>query len=105
MTIVPDRLARAMAFSAASLVSDFPKSCKLAGNSEIANIVINALSGVPMRNLSVAPSALKSKNNAAYFEIDTRSELWQNIVNNDEPIALHIDDRFSDLTVELNVIK
>ena len=92
-------------FSAASLVSDFPKSCKLAGNSEIANIVINALSGVPMRNLSVAPSELKSKNNAAYFEIDTRSELWQNIVNNDEPIALHIDDRFSDLTVELNVIK
>lgn len=91
--------------SSSILVTDFPKSCKLAGNSEIANIVINALSGVPMRNLSVAPSELKSKNNAAYFEIDTKSELWQSIINNDEPIALHIDDRFNDLTVELNVIK
>ncbi len=89
----------------ATLIAEFPKACKLAGNTEIANIVINALSGVPMRNLPVAPSELKSKTNAAYFEIDTRSPLWQNIINNDEPIVLHIDEKLKDITVELNIIK
>ncbi|MGN1392582.1 MAG: type VI secretion system baseplate subunit TssK [Succinivibrionaceae bacterium] len=88
-----------------TLINEFPKACKVAGNSEIANIVINALSGVPIRNLSVSPSELKSKNNAAYFEIDTKSPLWQSIIDKDEPIALHLDDRFKDISVDLNIIK
>ena len=88
-----------------TLINEFPKSSKIAGNSEIANIVINALSGVPIRNLPVAPAELKSKINAAYFEIDTRSPLWLSIINKDEPIALHIDEKLRDVTVELNVIK
>jgi type VI secretion system protein ImpJ len=88
-----------------TLINEFPKSCKIAGNSEIANIVLNALSGVPIRNLPVAPTELKSKTNAAYFEIDTRNNLWQSIINNDEPIALHIDEKLKDITVELHIIK
>lgn len=90
---------------AGNLIVDFPKACKIAGNSDIANIVINALSGVPLRNLPIAPTELKTKNNAAYFEIDTRSDIWQNIINNDEPIALHIDDRFKEIAVDLHIIK
>lgn len=89
----------------AVISQEFPKVCKIASNSDIANIVLNALSGVPIRSLPVAPSELKTRANAAYFEIDTKSEIWQNIVNNDEPIALHVDDRFTDIEIELNIIK
>ena len=72
---------------------------------DIANIVVNQLSGVPIRNLSVAPTELKSKFDSAYFEIDTSSSIWKNMIENDDVIALHIDDRFSDISIELYVIK
>lgn len=91
--------------SVSSINSDFPKACKIAGNKEIANIVVNQLSGVPIRNLPVAPTELKSKFDSAYFEIDTSSSIWKNMIENDDVIALHIDDRFSDISIELYVIK
>lgn len=90
---------------ASRLSEEFPKAIKLAGNSDIAGLVRNALSGVGLRNLPYAPSELKSKHDAAYFEIDTKSELWQALVKNDEPIALHIDDRIEDVHVEFHVIR
>ena len=90
---------------ASRLSEEFPKAIKLAGNSDIAGLVRNALSGVALRNLPYAPSELKSKHDAAYFEIDTKSELWQALVKKDEPIALHIDERIEDVHVEFHVIR
>ncbi|MBE8168241.1 MAG: type VI secretion system baseplate subunit TssK [Shewanella sp.] len=89
----------------ARLCEDFPKAAKLAGNSAIADLVRNALSGVALRNLPYAPSELKSKHDAAYFEVDTQSDLWQALIKKDEPIALHIDERIEDITVEFHVIR
>lgn len=90
----------------ASVLSDeFPQAVKLSGNSDIAGLVRNALSGVPLRNLPYAPSELKSKHDAAYFEIDTKSELWQSLIKKDEPIALHIDERIEEIHVEFYVIR
>ncbi|EGR1074631.1 type VI secretion system baseplate subunit TssK [Vibrio cholerae] len=87
------------------LGNEFPQATKLAGNSMIAELTRNALSGVPLRNLPFAPSELKAKHDAAYFEIDTQSELWQELIKKDEPIALHIDERIEDVYVEFHVIK
>ncbi|MCL1078169.1 type VI secretion system baseplate subunit TssK [Parashewanella spongiae] len=89
----------------ARLSENFPKAAKLAGNSAIAELVRNALSGVALRNLPYAPSELKSKHDAAYFEVDTQSELWQALIKKDEPIALHIDERIEDINVEFHVIR
>ncbi|SON52170.1 type VI secretion system baseplate subunit TssK [Vibrio tapetis] len=90
---------------ASRLSEEFPKATKLAGNSDIAALVRNALSGVALRNLPYAPSELKSKHDAAYFEVDTKSDLWQRLVKKDEPIALHIDERIEDVHVEFHVIR
>lgn len=113
-TIVQDRslynegrfiLVATSTIGASRLSEEFPQATKLAGNSDIAGLVRNALSGVPLRNLPYAPAELKSKNDAAYFELDTKSELWQSLVKKDEPIALHIDERIDDIHVEFHVIR
>ncbi|RLV61248.1 type VI secretion system baseplate subunit TssK [Parashewanella curva] len=90
---------------ASRLCDEFPKAAKLAGNSAIAELVRNALSGVPLRNLPYAPTELKSKHDAAYFEINTQSELWQSIIKKDEPIALHIDECIENVEIEFHVIR
>lgn len=90
---------------ATRLSEEFPRAAKLAGNGDIAGLVRNALSGVPLRHLPYAPSELKSLNDAAYFEIDTKSDLWQALVKRDEAIALHIDERIDDIHVDFHVIR
>lgn len=84
---------------------EFPKAIKLAGNSDIAGLVRNGLSGVPLSHLPYAPSELKSRQDAAYFEVDTKSDLWQALMKKGEAIALHIDERIVDINVEFHVIR
>lgn len=90
---------------AVKLSEQFPLVSKLAGNSMIAELVRNALSGVPLRVLPVPPSELKSRSDAAYFEIDTQSSLWRELIQKDEPIALHVDSRIGDVDIEFFVIR
>ncbi|MFY2509987.1 type VI secretion system baseplate subunit TssK [Vibrio pectenicida] len=90
---------------ATRISEEFPHAAKLAGNSDIAGLVRNALSGVPLRHLPYSPSELKSVKDAAYFEIDTKSDLWQALVKRDEAIALHIDERIDDIHVDFHVIR
>ncbi|ELA9196629.1 type VI secretion system baseplate subunit TssK [Vibrio parahaemolyticus] len=113
-TLVQDRslyhqgrfiLVATSSIGAARLGEEFPRATKLAGNSDIAGLVRNALSGVSLRHLPYAPSELKSRHDAAYFEVDTKSELWQSLVKKDEAIALHIDERIEDINVEFHVIR
>ncbi|KMV31095.1 type VI secretion system baseplate subunit TssK [Photobacterium swingsii] len=87
------------------LSEQFPLAVKLAGNSAIADLVRNSLSGVPLRTLPIAPSELKLRTDAAYFELDTQSELWHELVQKDEPIALHVDSRIGDVDIEFYVIR
>ncbi|WP_241819093.1 type VI secretion system baseplate subunit TssK [Enterovibrio norvegicus] len=90
---------------AVELGEQFSMAAKMAGNSNIADLVRNALSGVELRYLPVAPTELKSRSNAAYFEVNIQSDLWQSLVKKDEPIALHIDERVGNVNVELHVIR
>lgn len=87
------------------LSDEFPRAIKLSGNSDIAKLVRNAVSGVPLRYLPFAPAELKSRIDSAYFEIDTKSELWQSMVKKEEPIALHIDECIGQVDVEFYVIR
>lgn len=98
-------LAVTSSVGAARLGDEFPSVAKLSGSSDIAGLVRNALSGIPLRHLPYAPSELKSRHDVAYFEVDTSAELWQSLVKKDEPIALHIDERIADIHVEFHVIR
>lgn len=90
---------------AVKLSEQFPLISKLAGNSAIAGLVRNALSGVPLRVLPVPPSELKARSDSAYFEVDTHSTLWRELIQKDEPIALHVDTRMGDVDIEFFVIR
>lgn len=98
-------LAIASSIGTSRLREEFPSAAKLAGNSDIAGLVRNALSGVPLRHLPYAPSELKSRSDIAYFEVDTSDSLWLELVKKDEPIALHIDERILDIYVEFHIIR
>ncbi|MEH6470528.1 MAG: type VI secretion system baseplate subunit TssK [Halopseudomonas sp.] len=86
---------------AAALAQLFPSACKLSGLGQIAEVVRNGLSGVTLNALPVAPNELKSRADVAYIEIDSHHPYWLDIVEKREPLALHVDGRIPDLTIQL----
>ncbi len=86
---------------AANLIKLFPSACKLCGISQIAEVVRNGLSGVPLSALQVAPSELKPRNDVCYVEIDTHHKFWRELMDKREPIVAHIDARIPDLQLKL----
>lgn len=85
----------------ATLASLFPSACKLCGLSQIADVVRNGLSAVPLTALPVAPGELKPQPDVCYIEIDTRHPYWTTMVEKREPLALHADSRLPDLDLKL----
>lgn len=83
----------------------FPVASKLSGFGKIAELVRNSLSGVALSHLPVPPNELKAKSEAAYFEVDLHSSLWQEIIQRDEAIVLHIDERLEDVEIEFFAIR
>ncbi|MCJ8318837.1 MAG: type VI secretion system baseplate subunit TssK [Colwellia sp.] len=83
------------------IASQLPQAATLAGNSNIVELVRNAMSGVELRHLMVAPHELKPKSNATYFEVNIKNELWIDMLNKGEALNLHVDNRISDLTITL----
>lgn len=83
----------------------FVVSSKLGGNNRIAELVRNSMSGIPLTALPFAPNELKARANKAYFELDTDSPYWQEIVRKDEPIALHLNEKIADFEIEMIFIR
>ncbi|MEF1304115.1 type VI secretion system baseplate subunit TssK, partial [Vibrio owensii] len=68
-------------------------------------IVRNALSGVQLTPLPVAPSELKPMQGTAYFEVDTSDRNWLEMIENRDALALHVDTRVGDLEVMLYALR
>jgi len=83
------------------IASVLPQAATLAGNSNIVELVRNAMSGVELRHLMVAPHELKPKSTATYFDVNIKNELWIDMLNKGEALNLHLDNRISDLTITL----
>jgi len=78
-----------------------PQAATLAGNSNIVELVRNAMSGVELQHLMVAPHELKPKSTATYFEVNINNELWTDMLNKGEALNLHVDNRIVDLSITL----
>ena len=78
--------------------STFISAAKLCGQNRIAERVRNALSAVPITALAVPPMELRAKINTAYFEVDSSDELWQEMINTRDMLALHVDEQMPDDT-------
>ncbi len=83
----------------------FPAAAKLSSNNKIVEIVRNALSGVQLTPLPVAPSELKPMQSTAYFEVDTSDRNWLEMIENRDALALHVDTRVGDLEVMLYALR
>ena len=67
-------------------------------------LVQRGLNGVGLRALSVAPTELRDRADAAFFAIDTGSAHWQRFVEKREALALHVDDRIRSLDATLYMV-
>ncbi len=76
----------------------FISAAKLCGQNRIAERVRNALSAVPLNALTTPPIELRAKTNTVYFEVDTSDELWQEMINTRDMLALHVDEQMPDDT-------
>ena len=76
----------------------FVSATKLCGQNRIAERVRNALSAVPLNALATPPLELRAKTNTVYFEVDTSNELWQEMINTRDILALHVDEQMPDDT-------
>ena len=71
---------------------------------KLRELVMLALPGVPLRPLLVAPRQLPPNSSAVYFEFDTSSELWPEVVRSGH-LAVHLAGSFPNLRMELWAIK
>ena len=83
------------------IAQSMPQAATLAGNSNIVELVRNAMSGIELMHLMVAPNELKPKATATYFEVNTQNNLWQDMLKKGETLNMHIDNRIPDLKVTL----
>ncbi len=83
----------------------FPIAAKLSGNARIAELVRNALSGIELNPLPIAPIELKAQQGVAYFEVNTLNELWQEMLQGRDTLALHLDSRIQDPQITLYALK
>ncbi|MGY0218183.1 type VI secretion system baseplate subunit TssK [Endozoicomonadaceae bacterium StTr2] len=98
-------LAVTSSIGSVSLNKHFVRSGKLAGRQRMKELVCNALPGVPLKPLAMPPLELKVSPDTAWFEVDTRHALWQEMLQAMEPLLLHIDERIPDVAVRLFVIR
>ena len=83
------------------IAQQIPQAVTLAGNSNIVELVRNAMSGIELVHLAVAPHELKPKATACYFEVNTHNELWQDMLNKGETLNMHIDNKIPEIEVSL----
>ncbi|WP_448551192.1 type VI secretion system baseplate subunit TssK [Thalassotalea montiporae] len=82
----------------------FRTGFKLAGNKSIVSCLKNATPGIAVNPLMYAPPELKSQALTDYFELETEDVLWQQVLEQNELLALHIDSRLFISAVKLFLI-
>ena len=82
----------------------FPAQLKIGPVEKIRDLVTLQLPGVPVAPLPVAPRQIPFHAGFAYFELDQRAELWEQ-VKASGALALHVAGEFPGLAMELWAIR
>jgi type VI secretion system protein ImpJ len=90
--------------AAENLRATFPSTVKIGSVEQIRELVNLQLPGIPLQPLPVAPRALPFIQNAVYFELDQRHELWRNLVRS-AAFAFHVSGELPDLHLEFWAIR
>jgi type VI secretion system protein ImpJ len=82
----------------------FPAQLKVGPVEKITDLVRLALPGIPVSPLPVAPRQIPFHAGFAYFEIDQRTDLWDQLKTSGG-VALHVAGEFPGLTMEFWAIR
>jgi type VI secretion system protein ImpJ len=86
------------------LRKSFAMMVKISSIEAIRDLVSRGIPGVPMVPLAIAPRQIPYHANFAYFQIDQRHALWEQIVKTGS-IALHVGGKFPNIRMELWAIR
>jgi len=90
--------------AAETLRATFPSTVKIGSVEQIRELVNLQLPGIPLQPMPVAPRALPYIQNAVYFELDQRHELWRSLVRS-AAFAFHVSGELPDLNLEFWAIR
>ena len=90
--------------SAEVLRSQLPSQMKIGPVEKIRDLVNLQLPGVPVTALPVAPPELPFLQNAVYFELDQRAELWRDLPRS-SAFAMHVSGEYPDFHMEFWAIR
>jgi type VI secretion system protein ImpJ len=82
----------------------FPAQLKIGPADKIADLVRQGLPGVPVLPLPVAPRQIPFHAGFAYFELDQRDKLWEQLKGS-AGVALHVAGQFPGLTMEFWAVR
>ena len=86
------------------LRKNFMMQAKLGSVEIIRDLVSRGIPGVQLSSLPIAPRQIPYHANFAYFRLDQKHQLWQQIVKTGS-IALHVGGQFTNLRLELWAIR
>ena len=80
----------------------FVQQTKITSPNRIRDLVSVQIPGVPLKALNAAPSQLPHHSGYTYFQLDTQSQAWDDIVTN-SAIAFHVSGEFPELDMQFEV--
>jgi type VI secretion system protein ImpJ len=86
------------------LIQKIPNQIKVGPVEEIRNLVTLQLPGIELNPQPVAPRAIPYYSGAAYFELNSKSDLWQKLAGS-AAFAFHVAGEFPGLTFEFWAIR
>jgi type VI secretion system protein ImpJ len=95
------------AMSSEELVSKYRNQTKVGAVLDMKDLISGAKKGIGLKPLPAPPPDLPRKAGWQYFEIDTTSDLWRNVLDprNPRAIAFHMDYPLPDMQQELWAIR
>ncbi|VFS52561.1 Uncharacterized protein conserved in bacteria [Budvicia aquatica] len=82
----------------------FTQQVKITSPNRIRDLVSIQIQGVPLKALNAAPSQLPHHSGYTYFQLDTQSPAWDDIVAN-SAIAFHVSGSFPELDMQFWAIR
>lgn len=82
----------------------FTQQVKITSPNRIRDLVSIQIQGVPLKALNAAPSQLPHHSGYTYFQLDTQSPAWDDIVAN-SAIAFHVSGDFPELDMQFWAIR
>lgn len=85
---------------ASELVDVFPVRCKLGAPDDVEKLVLSAMSGIRLQHLPQVPGAIPVRPGCHYFEIDTKSALYERMLKA-QSISLYVPSGIPEIELDL----